>query len=69
MSVTMALMGASAWAPAMLHLSALSMTAMFFYVIFFCIGFGPIPYLIMSEVLPASTRGVAASLATAVNFR
>jgi facilitated trehalose transporter len=37
-------------------------------VIGFSLGFGPIPWLMMGEVLPAKVRGPAASVATAVNW-
>ncbi|XP_059483953.1 facilitated trehalose transporter Tret1 isoform X2 [Neocloeon triangulifer] len=38
------------------------------FVIGFSLGFGPIPWLMMGEVLPAKVRGTAASVATAVNW-
>lgn len=38
------------------------------YVVGFSIGFGPVPWLMMGEILPASIRGTAASLATAFNW-
>ncbi|XP_018905127.2 trehalose transporter 1-like protein isoform X3 [Bemisia tabaci] len=38
------------------------------YVIGFSIGFGPIPWLMMGEILPAKIRGPAASLATSFNW-
>ncbi|KAL3290241.1 hypothetical protein HHI36_023594 [Cryptolaemus montrouzieri] len=34
----------------------------------FSLGFGPIPWLMMGEILPAKIRGPAASLATAFNW-
>lgn len=39
-----------------------------FYIIGFSLGFGPIPWLMMGELLPAKIRGPAASLATAFNW-
>lgn len=39
-----------------------------FYVLGFSIGFGPIPWLMMGEILPARIRGPAASLSTAFNW-
>ena len=38
------------------------------YVLAFSLGFGPIPWLMMGEILPAKIRGPAASLATAFNW-
>ncbi|XP_006624016.1 facilitated trehalose transporter Tret1 isoform X2 [Apis dorsata] len=38
------------------------------YVIGFSFGFGPIPWLMMGEILPVKIRGTAASVATAFNW-
>ncbi|GLH14423.1 facilitated trehalose transporter Tret1-2 homolog [Gryllus bimaculatus] len=38
------------------------------FVVGFSVGFGPIPWLMMGEILPPDIRGPAASLATAVNW-
>ncbi|XP_015435420.1 PREDICTED: facilitated trehalose transporter Tret1 [Dufourea novaeangliae] len=38
------------------------------YVIGFSLGFGPIPWLMMGEILPVRIRGSAASVATAFNW-
>lgn len=38
------------------------------YVLAFSLGFGPIPWLMMGEILPAKIRGSAASLSTAFNW-
>ena len=38
------------------------------YVVGFSLGFGPIPWLMMGEILPAKIRGSAASIATAFNW-
>lgn len=38
------------------------------YVIGFSLGFGPIPWLMMGEILPAKIRGSAASVATGFNW-
>ncbi|KAG8228525.1 hypothetical protein J437_LFUL008982 [Ladona fulva] len=48
--------------------SWLPLTAFVVYVVGFSIGYGPIPWLMMGEVLPAKIRGSAASLATAFNW-
>ncbi|CAH0562563.1 unnamed protein product [Brassicogethes aeneus] len=38
------------------------------YVLGFSLGFGPIPWLMMGEILPAKIRGTAASIATGFNW-
>ncbi|XP_057328213.1 facilitated trehalose transporter Tret1-like isoform X2 [Microplitis mediator] len=38
------------------------------YVVAFSLGFGPIPWLMMGEILPAKIRGGAASVATSFNW-
>jgi facilitated trehalose transporter len=38
------------------------------FVLGFSLGFGPIPWLMMGEILPAKVRGSAASVATAFNW-
>lgn len=38
------------------------------YVLGFSLGFGPIPWLMMGEILPAKIRGPAASVATGFNW-
>ncbi|XP_037951628.1 facilitated trehalose transporter Tret1 isoform X1 [Teleopsis dalmanni] len=38
------------------------------YVVGFSLGFGPIPWLMMGEILPAKIRGSAASVATGFNW-
>ncbi|XP_014213486.1 facilitated trehalose transporter Tret1 isoform X2 [Copidosoma floridanum] len=38
------------------------------YVIGFSLGFGPIPWLMMGEILPSKIRGSAASVATSFNW-
>ncbi|XP_015109398.1 facilitated trehalose transporter Tret1 isoform X2 [Diachasma alloeum] len=38
------------------------------YVIGFSLGFGPVPWLMMGEILPAKIRGPAASIATGFNW-
>ncbi|XP_055839095.1 facilitated trehalose transporter Tret1 isoform X3 [Episyrphus balteatus] len=38
------------------------------FVVGFSLGFGPIPWLMMGEILPAKIRGSAASVATAFNW-
>lgn len=38
------------------------------FVLSFSLGFGPIPWLMMGEILPAKIRGTAASVATGFNW-
>nr|ARI45056.1 trehalose transporter [Leptinotarsa decemlineata] len=38
------------------------------YVLGFSLGFGPIPWLMMGEILPAKIRGAGASISTAFNW-
>lgn len=38
------------------------------YVLGFSLGFGPVPWLMMGEILPAKIRGPAASVSTAFNW-
>jgi len=38
------------------------------YVMGFSLGFGPIPWLMMGEILPAKIRGSAASVVTGFNW-
>ncbi|XP_026826777.1 facilitated trehalose transporter Tret1 isoform X2 [Ooceraea biroi] len=46
----------------------LPLVSLIVYVIGFSLGFGPIPWLMMGEILPAKIRGVAASIATGFNW-
>jgi len=42
--------------------------ALVVYIVSFSLGLGPIPWLLMAEILPARARGVAASAATLLNW-
>ncbi|XP_029672765.1 facilitated trehalose transporter Tret1-like isoform X2 [Formica exsecta] len=46
----------------------LPLVCLIIYVIGFSTGFGPIPWLMMGEILPAQIRGTAASIATGFNW-
>ncbi|XP_014469890.1 PREDICTED: facilitated trehalose transporter Tret1-like [Dinoponera quadriceps] len=46
----------------------LPLVSLIVYVIGFSLGFGPIPWLMMGEILPAKIRSSAASIATAFNW-
>ncbi|KAK0090903.1 hypothetical protein PV325_000069 [Microctonus aethiopoides] len=46
----------------------LPLVSLVIYVIGFSLGFGPIPWLMMGEILPARIRGPAASIVTGFNW-
>ncbi|XP_022914749.1 facilitated trehalose transporter Tret1-2 homolog isoform X3 [Onthophagus taurus] len=46
----------------------LPLTCLVLYVLGFSLGFGPVPWLMLGEILPAKVRGSAASIATAFNW-
>lgn len=46
----------------------LPLISLIIYVVGFSLGFGPIPWLMMGEILPAKIRGSAASIATGFNW-
>lgn len=46
----------------------LPLACLVIYVLGFSIGFGPIPWLMLGEILPSRIRGTAASLATGFNW-
>ncbi|XP_047984559.1 facilitated trehalose transporter Tret1 isoform X1 [Leguminivora glycinivorella] len=46
----------------------LPLTSLMVYLLGFSMGFGPIPWLMMGEILPAKIRGPAASICTAFNW-
>ncbi|XP_054266186.1 facilitated trehalose transporter Tret1-2 homolog isoform X4 [Macrosteles quadrilineatus] len=50
------------------HLGWIPLVSFIVYIIGFSIGFGPIPWLMMGEILPARIRGSAASIATSFNW-
>ena len=50
------------------NLSWLSLVSLIIYIIGFSIGWGPIPWLIMSEIFPSKARGAASAIATATNW-
>ncbi|KAK4745710.1 hypothetical protein SAY87_012022 [Trapa incisa] len=49
-------------------LSILSVVGVVFMVIGFSLGMGPIPWIIMSEILPVNIKGLAGSIATLFNW-
>jgi len=48
--------------------SILALTSLLVYIVTFSLGMGPIPWIIMSEILPANTKGFAGSIATLGNW-
>lgn len=46
----------------------LPLTSLMIYLLGFSLAFGPIPWLMMGEILPAKVRGGAASICTAFNW-
>lgn len=46
----------------------LALASLIGYVVAFSLGWGPVPLLFMSEVLPARARGTASGVATLVNW-
>ena len=50
------------------NFSGLAITAMIVFIIAFSFGWGPIPWTSMSELMPLKVRGLAASIASLVNW-
>lgn len=46
----------------------IALFALFLYIAAFSLGLGPVPWLLMGELLPTRARGAAASLATVLNW-
>ncbi|KAM6564595.1 hypothetical protein CsatB_024593 [Cannabis sativa] len=49
-------------------MGVLSLVGLVAVVIFFSLGLGPIPWVIMSEILPVNIKGLAGSIATMANW-
>ncbi|GAB4849148.1 hypothetical protein Ancab_003956 [Ancistrocladus abbreviatus] len=49
-------------------MAILSLVGLLGMIIFFSLGVGPIPWIIMSEILPVNIKGLAGSIATLANF-
>ena len=52
----------------MTNLGWLPILSLNLYIIMFSLGWGPIPWLMMSELMPTRAKGVGTGLATAVNW-
>ncbi|XP_037038353.1 facilitated trehalose transporter Tret1 isoform X3 [Bradysia coprophila] len=50
------------------HIGWLPLASLMGYVLCFSVGYGPIPWLMMGEILPSKIRGSAASVATGFNW-
>lgn len=50
------------------NLEPLAITSMMFYIIGFSIGWGALPWLLSSEIIPMRVRGVGMGIATFANF-
>ena len=48
--------------------SKFALVSMLLFIAAFSIGWGPLPWLMMSELFPIKTRGVATSIVTCVNW-
>ncbi|GLJ20322.1 hypothetical protein SUGI_0368960 [Cryptomeria japonica] len=48
--------------------SALALTSLLVYIISFSIGIGPIPWIIISEILPVNVKGLGGSVANLTNW-
>lgn len=46
----------------------LALASLMFYVAFFAMGMGPVPWAIVSEIYPLDVRGKASGLAAAANW-
>ncbi|KAH8279188.1 hypothetical protein KR026_003382, partial [Drosophila bipectinata] len=72
MIVTLSILGAFFYCkihgPDFSHMGWLPLACFVIYVIGFSMGFGPIPWLMMGEILPAKVRGPAASVVTSFNW-
>ena len=50
------------------HISWLAVTCTIGFIIFFSLGWGALPWLLMSEIFPPRVRGSASSFVTLVNW-
>ncbi|XP_041974758.1 facilitated trehalose transporter Tret1-like [Aricia agestis] len=73
MTVTLVILGAFFYVRDSMHLDVeslgwLPLTSLMIYLLGFSLAFGPIPWLMMGEILPSKVRGEAASIITAFNW-
>ncbi|XP_006005197.1 solute carrier family 2, facilitated glucose transporter member 8 isoform X2 [Latimeria chalumnae] len=50
------------------HLAWLALTSMGFFIAGFALGWGPIPWLVMSEIFPVKARGIASGTCVLANW-
>ena len=50
------------------ELSWLSLTSVLVYIAAFSIGWGPVPWIMMSELLPSKTRGASSGICNLINW-
>ncbi|CAG7718425.1 unnamed protein product [Allacma fusca] len=46
----------------------LPLVSLIFFIVFFSLGYGPIPWLMMGELLPPHVKGLASAIATSFNW-
>ncbi|XP_045497513.1 facilitated trehalose transporter Tret1 [Colias croceus] len=73
MTITLILLGTFFYVRDVLNLDVtvvlwIPLTCLMLYLLAFSLAFGPIPWLMMGEILPAKIRGAAASICTAFNW-
>lgn len=73
MTITLVAMGSFFFVRENLHIDVsnlgwLPLTCLMVYLLGFSLGYGPIPWLMMGEILPAKIRGPGASICTAFNW-
>ena len=49
-------------------LNILALVSLLVYMAAFAIGLGPVPWLLLSEIIPVQARGKASGLSTAMNW-
>ena len=50
------------------HIAPLAIVSLIIYVAFFSIGWGPIPWILLGELLPTHIRGLGSAMANFVNW-
>lgn len=71
MSVCLAALGLYFYLSTFTDMKAYSfvpLTSLALYIVFFSIGFGPIPWMIMSEIFPPKVKGIASSVSASLNW-
>ena len=50
------------------HITGLAIASALVFIAFFSIGWGPLPWLLMSEIFPPRAKGLASSICTLINW-